>query len=576
MDEQVEQQRAPRRVVDSYPRDDGMPVPLGTQIVVVLGAVLLIAIMVIIVMFGGKMWPYIVSLFQFFGAYAWFWTLLFFIVLVGAVLGLLRRFGAIAFVEDLVLLGLKIHKHFVDADRLHADKLGNYDIPLIKGEAVEVYPGNPAYAPQMALPAGAGSRRRNAAANNNIVVTPESAQLAGPGSLLQLNAPNVQPATSEVHNAQTVRLDDWGDDWLGGDGTGHYVRKVVPGQYNFLEELDLYTPTVDGVFMGRGADGPVLLSIKDAWHITFAGPTGVGKSKIVRMVFAQLIGLNMQCYLCDPHYAPVDVDEGLDWTPIESRLACPPLRTSDETADFLEWLDRGELEERKKRKYYQKPIGSPIFVALEELAALADDRPDAGKHIGSLLRQARKYRICVAMAAQGLLVKSVGLDSDMLNNIRTGYYGGGDWRTAKIALNLGNGESVNDEGIGGGLVYLRTVVHKATLVRVPWPDNDAITRLCEMSTLPVRELVREPMAEGIIDSVYRPGSKEQGPVVVHPVEPGRLGREQEPLKPELVEKAKELHLGNKRLGLALGITEYMAGRYNVAAGWRTKDDVVND
>ena len=47
------------------------------------------------------------------------------------------------------------------------------------------------------------------------------------------------------------------------------------------------------------------------WHIALTGPTGGGKTNILRLILAQLLRLEAACYLCDIHYAPIKW--GLDW-----------------------------------------------------------------------------------------------------------------------------------------------------------------------------------------------------------------------------------------------------------------------
>jgi hypothetical protein len=201
------------------------------------------------------------------------------------------------------------------------------------------------------------------------------------------------------------------------------------------------------------------------------------------------------------------------------------------------------------------------------LAGIIDAKPEAAKSIGVLLRQGRKYGICLAIAAQDLLAKSIGLDSGMIENLQTGYYGGGDLRTAKIALGLQNGEHLDEDDLGRGKVYLKTIKQHATLVRIPWPDNEAIERLCALSQLPVHELVREPLPEtGQMQAIYRPRQDEQRtpsnvrPLVAPPL--SRVGRQEEPLDPAIVEEARRVRLSDRDFARHAGITQYQANRYN--------------
>ena len=158
--------------------------------------------------------------------------------------------------------------------------------------------------------------------------------------------------------------------------------------------------------MARSAGGPAVTGeFPKHGHIVFAGPTRVGKSTILRMLFAQYLAINIQCYLCDSHYIPYNPENGLDWTPIEARLAHPPFRKARAAADFLRWLATDELEVRKELAYHNKPVGQPIFVALEELAGLIVEAPEVAQYIGLLLRQSLKYGIVLGLAAQGFTGK---------------------------------------------------------------------------------------------------------------------------------------------------------------------------
>lgn len=301
--------------------------------------------------------------------------------------------------------------------------------------------------------------------------------------------------------------DDPLEEWINPATSSRYQQKALPQKYNLSEELRTFRPTGQALFLGRSEEGPVTINVRDIWHVAFAGATGAGKSKIARMIFAQLIALNMQCYLCDPHYAPHSVENDgtrLDWTPIEARLAHPVLRKKSEIAKFLQWLAFEELERRIECAYRDEPVGAPLFVFIDELASIIDKEPMVAKCIGNLLREGRKYRICLMMAAQDLLVKTIGLDTGMQQNIRTGYYGGSDMRTAKMVLKLQAGERIDEKGLGGGVQFLKTHMKHPVRVRIPWPDDEAIYKLCGMSRLPVRELVREQAPAKINSSPYAP------------------------------------------------------------------------
>lgn len=575
LNEEQEDRGRSRRIVESHSYHQEGLMTLGTKILLIVALALVTGVGILAWVLGPTLKPVVAHVSVALGAYGWLWLDLLIVLAIGSVIGLLRRLGVVKLLEDVVGIALRIHEHLVSVRQLKADKIGNYPLPLdAQGYPILVPPGNSPHPAPAPIVQGSIAARKAARAATSVVEegaqsqqtpapilspSPVYPQLSAPASFSRKPLEDIPMKLQPVSGIASV----WGD--VADSRT--FARKTVPGFYHLIEELAMFQPAMDRIFMGRTANGPVLLSLEHMPHLVFAGPTGVGKSKIVRMLFAQLIAINVQCYMCDSHYIPYSQDEGLDWTPIEARLMHPPIRDYATSADFLEWLAREELQTRKDRAFYSKPVGMPIMAGIEELAGIIDANPEAAKSIGILLRQGRKYGICLAIAAQDLLAKSIGLDSGMIENIQTGYYGGGDLRTAKIALDLQNGEHINEEGLGRGQVYLKTIHQQATLTRIPWPDNDAVQALCSQSQLPVHELVREPLPEmEETQAVYHPHQGQEGaaPSNIRPlVQPARRGAQEKPIDPahlEFVRTGGGFDLGNKRLAVVLGITEHQAGK----------------
>jgi len=582
MDEELEEMEqrpvARRRVVESRPGRGGLS--LGTQFMLILGITLVAGVSIMIWVSQRTISPTIKHVTDALGSYGWLWMLLLIVTAIGAAIGLLRRFGFMKFIEDMIVLGLRVHRHFVDAGRLKADKGGNYELLIGKdGLPIYIQPGNPAYAPQapMIPSMGIGGAARRAKAQVTQINEIEQAafqqkQLAGNTPYL-LNAPtalqqdviNVKP--SDVETVPLGDIQTWGDAWARNEVRA-YIKKEVPGQYDFLEEIEHFQPSPQAIFMARSADGPITVPFVKHGHITFAGPSRVGKSTIMRMLMAQFIAINVDCYMCDSHYIPFNPDNGLDWEPIEARLAHAPFRKANEAADFLRWLALEELATRKELAYHKKPVGRPIVVAIDELAGLIDEAPEVARYIGLLLRQSLKYWIVLAISAQDLLMKSIGLDSGMIENILAGYYGGGDLRTAKIALDLQNGEHtlIDENGLGKGVVYFRAPGYRAVRVRIPWPDNESVQMLCDLSSLPVHELVREPLATTIQeDRVYSSlmGQSEQPPTNIRdfPVPASKVGKTPDAIKHEHFTYAvQNLQVSDANMAKILDITQFQANK----------------
>ena len=303
-------------------------------------------------------------------------------------------------------------------------------------------------------------------------------QLAQEGGFLPTGRRTVTDISAQANASTGEPVDE--SVFLMGPGSSqeNYRPKMLPGAYTFREELQSFRPSVEQIFLGRSAEGPILLPMSKLWHIAFTGPTGGGKSSAMRMILAQLLDCGATCYLCDIHYAPINMDNGLDWRPIEARLAAPPLYKERAILEFVRWLALDELERRKERNRLGQPLGKAIFFAIEELPAMVEEFPEISALLSKILRQGRKYGIYFMGATQDMLVKTLGTSSGVRECFRTGYYTGGDPHTAKAILDLENGQKLDETGLGeNGLVYLKTVQHKAIQVRVPWPDNEAIVQL---------------------------------------------------------------------------------------------------
>lgn len=266
---------------------------------------------------------------------------------------------------------------------------------------------------------------------------------------------------------------------------------TLPGVYNFSEELASFQPSTHALFLARSADGPLTIAFPVHDHIAVTGPTCSGKSTILRLLLGQFLALDVACYLCDEYYVPVNQMNGLDWTPLEMRLARPPLRTSKAIADFLQWLSTDELETRKERAYLGQFVGQPIVVMIDNLTELISAEPEIASSLSTLLRQSLKYGIVLVLSSQDLHPTSVRLSKETLEHISTGYFCGGDSRTARVVLDLRAGDQRDERGLGAGVVYVRTRGLLPTRGRIPWPDNTSVGTLCAMSTLPLHELERE-------------------------------------------------------------------------------------
>jgi hypothetical protein len=150
-------------------------------------------------------------------------------------------------------------------------------------------------------------------------------------------------------------------------------------------------------------------------------------------------------------------------------------------------------------------ITSPQHLATDPLGewpGIVARVPEAVDIFKLLLRESRQYGIHVITEMQDALVKTIGVDSGCRDNLRTGYYYGGNITTARVLLNLEKGETIDETGLGQkGAAYLRTLTNKAVPGRVPFLSNAALYMLLGSSPDPMPDGV---VTDGMIPNSYYP------------------------------------------------------------------------
>lgn len=299
---------------------------------------------------------------------------------------------------------------------------------------------------------------------------------------------------------------------------------LVPARYDLREVWQAFTPSSKQIFLGRSAQGDIIVPGNKLLHCVATGPTGGGKTNTVRMVLMQLVYIGCQVTLCDIHYAPIKEDEDgnpIDWRPIVNNLARPPIYDLSQIIKWMNWLAFTELQNRIDRQRDNLSIGAPIFFTIAELPAVLDE---AGKEIAQplakILRQGRQYQIFFVGDSQDLLTNTLHMTTGPRECFRTGYYTGGDPTTAKALLDLPKGVTVDETGIGqGGLMYLKTAIHPYQLARVGWASNAALYDLFET---PANE--RIGYGSGRYESRAQTFARRPETPAVEPVEPAFLER----------------------------------------------------
>ena len=237
-----------------------------------------------------------------------------------------------------------------------------------------------------------------------------------------------------------------------------------------------FVPSAAAILLGLGPGGTRLtVPAGDALcHIALGGKTGTGKSNLLRLLLTQLAAAGCETYLCDPHFAPINPTTGDDWRGIAA--ATVPGRAITDKAEIVALVAGlgAELDRRLARWGNSLDPGPARFYAIEELPLLTAYDKDFMPKLGRLLREGRKLGLYLMVAAQDLLVSTLGGSSGLRAQFQTLYYGGGDPITARTLLG-----SKQIEPPGKGVVWLRSAAtgNEPTLVRVPLVENADILRL---------------------------------------------------------------------------------------------------
>lgn len=270
-------------------------------------------------------------------------------------------------------------------------------------------------------------------------------------------------------------------------------RPTLPGA------LDLsaiaHTPTIDHILLGIDELGQITVSVQDLCHVALLGSTGGGKSNLLRLILPQLQKIGAKVILADPHYAPLDPENGDDWRPIAGRLIHAPAVTAaaiDQELSFM--LD--ELSRRLELRRDNKPLGPPLFFAFDELPVICDLVSDAPARLGRLLREGRKVSLLTLGSSQSMLVKEIGGSSTVRDAYRTCFYCGGDRKSAAAMLDLPE-RAIDDGPLGKGIVMLRSkATAPARMVRVPLVSNQALYSM--LGVVPMGQIApTEPMSNGL-------------------------------------------------------------------------------
>jgi hypothetical protein len=238
-----------------------------------------------------------------------------------------------------------------------------------------------------------------------------------------------------------------------------------------------FQPSKDAILLGV-AEGNELITVpmRALWHIGTAGPTGAGKSNIARLILPQLQALGAKVAIIDPKWTPFDAESGEDWRGIGSRLFLPAARRAEDMRQVIAYFHE-ELERRLDQRNAGQKLGGPLFLYADEFTTITADVKNADEQIARIARLGRGVGIFLLIAAHDLLVK--GGAGDTRDQLRTGFYLGGDSKTGSVLLDLPQRVVIEREAeLTMGTALLRcATASPPRLVRVPYASNQAIAGL---------------------------------------------------------------------------------------------------
>lgn len=288
-----------------------------------------------------------------------------------------------------------------------------------------------------------------------------------------------------TYTAKEIRIEDWKSNIHMFPQNNGKVEQIagpdyLPDAFKFSDMLDSgFRPSKEGILLAKKEDVLLCPTGEGLCHTTFTGNTDAGKTNDSRLILIQLLYLREVVFICDKNYQSQRVDSKnpgvmYDYRPIERLLAHEPITESKDTLNFLLFALQ-ELDRRRALRRYE-PVSFPNwYLFIDELPAFCAEESDIMKQVGRIVREARQYGLFFIGAAQDVLLNTLGGDNGAVRkNFLTNFYGGGDATTAKMMLNIGPGESIDENGLGRmGVKYIRAkgAGIERVKARVPLSDD---------------------------------------------------------------------------------------------------------
>lgn len=258
------------------------------------------------------------------------------------------------------------------------------------------------------------------------------------------------------------------------------------GVFTFSQVIEQgFTPSLSKIYLGTHEDGThVYCPTDQLYHIALSGKSGGGKGNLMRLLMLQLCKAGAQVLLLNPHYTDIDRENGDDWRPYKKHLLKEPIYEESECVQHLLWACT-LMTQRKTLYRAGKPLGKPVFLVVDEWPSIVKCE-GAAEALGTLLREARKFKIYVILSSQDFQVKTLGLDKlggSVRGSFNTCFYTGGDPVSICALLGLSARDNIPvPEGELGGKGKGKAMLKCSSLdvpkaVKVPLVDNETLYRM---------------------------------------------------------------------------------------------------
>lgn len=269
---------------------------------------------------------------------------------------------------------------------------------------------------------------------------------------------------------------------------------TLPDKVMAIDVMRKWSLTPQNLFLALGKGSKeYACTLEGLMHVAHDAPTGLGKTAQWKAEIIQLLKLNVQVILANPHFAPVD-KKGNDWRPIgqaieqqgwielQPGLRIPGLIRKYETiVNMLKWLSVKEIDRRFMLQAQGDYSYMPLYIFLDEWPSIVNRFPAAGDYLVDVLQRGRAVDVCVDTNAQGFLQEDVDLKGSARENFNTAYHMGGSAHSGAKLLDMpvkDYNEVLRKEQVtlGQGIALLRNneSVPQAELVRLPYANNDYV------------------------------------------------------------------------------------------------------